>query len=155
MPEPVLIAPEKRDIKTIKRVAGDLEARPNQSRLVMMDDTRHDAVELPAPLVLVLMEAARQLAQGHSVAILHYEEELTTQQAADLLQVSRPFLIKVLEAGEIPYHHVGSHRRIRMGDLVEYKRNRDRLRKERISEMVRVSESMGLYEVDDFVEREP
>ncbi|PSR31227.1 MAG: excisionase [Sulfobacillus benefaciens] len=155
MPEQVLIAPEKRDIETIKRVAGDLVARPNQNRLVLMDDAQRDAVELPAPLVRVLMEAAKQLAQGHSVAILHYEEELTTQQAADLLQVSRPFLIKLLETGHIQYHLVGSHRRIRMGDLMKYKQNRDRLRKNRINEMVRVSESMGLYESDDFVKREP
>ncbi len=155
MPEQVLIASEKRHLETIKRVAGDLVAHPNQNRLVLMDDAQRNAVELPAPLVRVLIEAAKQLAQGHSVAILHYEEELTTQQAADLLRVSRPFLIKLLETGHIQYHHVGSHRRIRMGDLMKYKQNRDRLRKNRITEIVRVSESMGLYESDDFVEREP
>ncbi|WP_053958004.1 excisionase family DNA-binding protein [Sulfobacillus thermosulfidooxidans] len=154
MPEYVLIAPEKRDIEPIKRVARDLAAYPNLRQLVLMDDTQHDAVALPTPLVHVLMEAARQLAQGHSVAILHDDEELTTQQAADLLQVSRPFLIKLLEAAHIPYHYVGSHRRIRMTDLMEYKRHRDRLRKDYVNEMVRVSENMGLYESDDFVERE-
>jgi len=83
------------------------------------------------------------------------EHVLTTQQAADLLSVSRPYLIKLLENGQIPYHHVGSHRRIRMGDLLDYKGSRDCLRKEHLNAMVRVSESLGLYDADDFIEREP
>ncbi len=89
------------------------------------------------------------------MSILHYEEALATQQAGDLLQVSRPYLIRLLEAGKIRYHLVGSHRRVRLGDLLDYKSTRDRLRKTNINEMVRVSESLGLYDSDDFDEREP
>ena len=155
MAEQVLIAPGQQDIDTIKRVADDLAAHPDRNRYMVVDDTERVEVQLPTSLVRVLVEAASQLAQGHSVAILHYEQELTTQQAADLLSVSRPYLIKLLENGQIRYHHVGSHRRIRMGDLLDYKRNRDRLRKDHLNEMVRVSESLGLYESDDFIEREP
>ncbi|WP_053960753.1 helix-turn-helix domain-containing protein [Sulfobacillus thermosulfidooxidans] len=155
MSDNVLITPKKQDIEPIKRVAEDLAARPNSHRLVLMDDAQHDAVDLPTPLVHVLMEVANQLAQGHSVAILPDDKELTTQQAANLLQVSRPFLIKLLETGHIPYHTVGSHRRILLRDLMEYKQNRDRLRKDRIHQIVRLSESIGLYESEDFVEREP
>ena len=153
--EPVLIAPGRQDVESIKRVANDLAAHPDRNRYVLVDDTDGVQVQLPASLVRVLVEAANQLAQGNSVAILHYEQELTTQQAADLLSVSRPYLIKLLENGQIPYHHVGSHRRIRMGDLFDYKRSRDRLRKDHLNEMVRVSESLGLYESDDFIKREP
>ncbi len=101
------------------------------------------------------MEAATQLAKGNSVFILHYEQELTTQQAADLLQVSRPYLGRLLEEGKIRYHLVRSHRRIRLSDGLDYKNTRDSLQKANIREMVRGSESLGLYESDDFYEREP
>jgi excisionase family DNA binding protein len=153
--EQVLIAPDRQDIELIKRVANDLAAHPDRNRYVLVDDTDGVQMQLPASLVRVLVEAASQLAQGNSVAFLHYEQELTTQQAADLLSVSRPYLIKLLENGQIPYHHVGSHRRIRMGDLLDYKRSRDRLRRDHLNELVRVSESLGLYESHDFMEREP
>jgi excisionase family DNA binding protein len=149
----ILIGPEERDLETIKRVAGDLVANPDTNYVLV--DEQHSEVKLPSALVRVLMEAARQLAKGNSVSILHYEQELTTQQAADLLQVSRPYLIRLLEEGKIRHHLVGSHRRIRLGDLLDYKSTRDSLRTANIREMVRVSESLGLYEADEFDEREP
>ena len=149
----IVIGPDEQDLETIKRVAGDLIAHPNTNS-VLVDEQRVE-VKLPTPLVRVLMEAARQLAQGNSASILHYEEALTTHQAADLLQVSRPYLIRLLEEGKIRYHLVGSHRRVRLGDLLDYKSTRDSLRKANVNEVVRVSESLGLYESDDFDEREP
>lgn len=153
MADPILIGPEEQDLEPIKQVAGDLVANPNMNYILMND--RHGEVKLPPLLVRVLMEAARQLAKGNSVSILHYEQELTTQQAADLLQVSRPYLIRLLEEGKICYHTVGSHRRVRLGDLLDYKNTRDARRKANMSEMVRVSESLGLYESDDFDKRHP
>ena len=153
MADHILIGPEERDLETIKRVAGDLVANPDTNYVLV--DEQHSEVKLPSALVRVLMEAARQLAKGNSVSILHYEQELTTQQAADLLQVSRPYLIRLLEEGKIRHHLVGSHRRIRLGDLLDYKSTRDSLRTANIREMVRVSESLGLYEADEFDEREP
>jgi len=134
-------------------VAGDLVAHPN-TNYVLGDEQRVE-VKLPAPPVRVLLEAARQLAKGNSVSILHYEEALTTQQAADLLRVFRPYLIRLLEEGKIRYHLVGSHRRVRVSDLMDYQSTRDRLRKDHVNEMVRMLESLGLYESDDFDEREP
>ena len=109
MADQIVIGPDEQDLETIKRVAGDLIAHPN-TNYVLVDEQRVE-VKLPTPLVRVLMEAARQLAQGNSASILHYEEALTTHQAADLLQVSRPYLIRLLEEGKIRYHLVGSHRR--------------------------------------------
>lgn len=153
MADHTLIGPEERDLETIKRVADDLVANPDTNYVLV--DEQHSEVKLPPALVRVLMEAARQLAKGNSVSILHYEQELTTQQAADLLQVSRPYLIRLLEEGKIRHHLVGSHRRIRLGDLLDYKSTRDSLRTANIREMVRVSESLGLYEADEFDEREP
>lgn len=150
-----LIAPDDQDFDNIKKVADGLEANPNsQQRYLLVDEANHVKIELPHSLFRVLMDVASQLAKGNSIAILHYEEKLTTQQAADLLQVSRPYLIKLLENGQIRYHKVGSHRRILMKDLLEYKKSRDTLRKANVNEMVRVSEALGLYESDDFTEEE-
>ena len=150
-----LIAPDDQDFYNIKKVVDGLETNPNsKQRYLLVDETNHVKIELPHSLFRVLMDVASQLAKGNSIAILHYEEKLTTQQAADLLQVSRPYLIKLLENGQIRYHKVGSHRRILMKDLLEYKKSRDTLRKANVNEMVRVSEALGLYESDDFAEEE-
>lgn len=123
MSDHILIGPEERDLETIKRVAGDLFANPDTNYVLV--DEKHSEVKLPPALMRVLMEAGRQLAKGNSVYILHYEQELTSQQAADLLQVSRRYLIRLLEEGKIRYHLVGSHCRIRLGDLLDYKSTRD------------------------------
>jgi excisionase family DNA binding protein len=72
--------------------------------------------------------------------------ELTTQEAADLINVSRPFLIKQLEEGIIPYHKVGKHRRIHFADLMEYKTNIDAARSKVLDEMVAISQQLGLYD---------
>ncbi|MEI6430480.1 MAG: excisionase family DNA-binding protein [Pseudanabaena sp. ELA607] len=72
--------------------------------------------------------------------------ELTTQEAADLINVSHPFLIKQLEEGIIPYHKVGKHLRVRFTDLMEYKTNIDTARSKVLDEIVAISEDLGLYD---------
>ena len=89
-------------------------------------------VELPPTLTQVLGEVLEQLAAGQAVTILPTEQELTTQEAANLLGVSRPFFIeKILEAGKLPYHRIGKHRRIALSDLLDYQQ-RDQAEREAI-----------------------
>lgn len=103
-------------------------------------------VRLPASVYTLLRQVVHELARGHAVRVLPLQRELTTQQAADLLNVSRPFLVRLLETGEIPFHRVGTHRRVRVDDLMQYRRRRSETRRAALAEMAREAQEMGLYE---------
>jgi len=101
---------------------------------------------LPEPLFQVISQAVRILAQGDAVSIVPVHKELTTQQAADILNVSRPHLITLLESGVIPFSRTGKHRRVKFGDIMLYKRERDARRRSALAELTRMSEDLGLYQ---------
>ena len=84
-----------------------------------------ETITLPATAVRLLVETLKHLAAGQSVMLVPIQSELTTQEAADLLGVSRPFLIKQLLDGRIPYRKVGTHRRVQFKDLMAYKQEFD------------------------------
>ncbi len=101
------------------------------SRLVGLDRVHIEAVEdnnkrttfvLPAHAVRFLVDMLAQMAAGTTITVMPINAELTTQQAADMLNVSRPHLVKLMEAGQIRFHKVGTHRRIKFSDLIEYRR---------------------------------
>jgi excisionase family DNA binding protein len=148
MNDPDLIAPDTQDTEQLQQVVNRLTALPSTQPYTLTDAANNLSIELPPSLFRVLVKAAQQLALGHSVSILHYDQELTTQQAAEVLQVSRPYLIGILEEGQINYHMVGTHRRIRMGDILAYRKTRDAQRRASLQEMVRVTEAMGLYDAE-------
>jgi excisionase family DNA binding protein len=81
---------------------------------------------LPRQALALLRDLLAQMAQGHAVTILPTHAEITTQEAANILNVSRPHLVKLLEDGVIPFARVGSHRRIRLQELLAYQAERDR-----------------------------
>ena len=101
-------------------------------------------IDLPESLHALVREIVRVLTRGEAVSIVPISKELTTQEAADLLNVSRQYLVRLLERGEIPYHKVGTHRRIAFADLIEYKRRRDEERRRGLDELTRMSQEMGL-----------
>ena len=112
-----------------------LSEHPEAERArVQFDDS--DLI-LPRHALELLRDLLAEMAQGNAVTIMPTHAELTTQQAADILNVSRPHLIKLLESGEIPFSHVGTHRRIRYQDLLAYKAGRDQKREEALDELVR------------------
>jgi excisionase family DNA binding protein len=94
-------------------------------------------VELPPALGTLLLEVLEHVAQGQMVTLVPHSANLTTQEAADLLNVSRPFLIKLLDSGVIDHHMVGSHRRISASELHDYKQRRDTERRAALVEMQR------------------
>lgn len=98
-----------------------------RSRYFLTGTEPDDRVELPAEIYRVLRQVVEALHQGHAVTVVPVTQTLTTQQAADLLGVSRPTVIKLLDEGRIPYDRNGTHRRILLRDLLAY---RDRRRAE-------------------------
>jgi excisionase family DNA binding protein len=107
--------------------------------------TSGEAIDLPQPVLNLLRQMVHELLQGNSVTIVPIHKELTTQEAADILNISRQYLVELLEAQAIPYSKVGTHRRIRFGDLMNYKNDRDAKRREGLSQMTKKSQKLGLY----------
>ncbi len=105
-----------------------------------------ESIVLPASSLALFNSILEAMAAGHGIMIYPQLAELTTVEAADMLNVSRPYLIKLLEAGDIPYHKVGRHRRIRLDDLMNYKERIDRDREAILDQMVREAEELGLYD---------
>lgn len=93
-----------------------------------------------------MAEIARNLEAGKSVSVVAEDHELTTQRAAKILGVSRPFLVRILEDGQLAFHMVGSHRRVYLSDLLEYKTKRDRARHEAIKRLARADVAAGIYD---------
>ncbi|KOG82106.1 MULTISPECIES: helix-turn-helix domain-containing protein [Streptomyces] len=103
-----------------------------------------DALVLPRPVVDMFASMLAALANGQGVQIMPMDAVLTTQQAADMLSVSRPYLIGLLEDGRIPYTLVGRHRRIRFADLRQYLREDDVKRKDAAVELAELDQELGL-----------
>ncbi len=101
---------------------------------------------LPESLVSAFRQVVHLLAQGEAVQVIAANALLTTQEAASLLSVSRPFLMKLLDDGTLPFVMVGSHHRIATADLLRYKAERAVQRRAGLQDIVRISEEMGLYE---------
>jgi len=105
-----------------------------------------EALPLPEPVYDLLLAILRNLQEGKAISLVPYMQELTTQQAADILGVSRPFFVGLLADGKLRYHRVGTHRRVYLKDLLEYKKARDVARHEGLNQMARDAVAAGVYD---------
>jgi excisionase family DNA binding protein len=105
-----------------------------------------EQISLPPSLFQLLKRVVSHLSRGQAVTIIPINKEVTTQEAADILNVSRPYLIKMLEEEKIPYVTVGAHRRIPLPTLLEYKERRDEEREQGLAELAQMSQEFGLYD---------
>jgi excisionase family DNA binding protein len=101
-------------------------------------------VHLPASAVQMLMDILVNISQGNAVQIVPVHAELTTQQAADILMVSRPYLVKLLDEKKIEHRKVGSHRRIRYNDLLQFKEQEERARKAVLDELAADAQELDM-----------
>lgn len=102
------------------------------------------AIRIPVSALRLLIDVLTQIGEGNAVSIIPIHAELTTQEAADVLNVSRPFVIQLLEQKEIPFHRVGTHRRIRYQDLMDYKERLDKERAAALDELAEQAQRLNM-----------
>jgi excisionase family DNA binding protein len=132
--------------RAARRINEYLEGHPDDDLIEAIGEVgTEDALVIPRATVVMFAQILELLAQGRGVQIFPKEVELSTQQAADMLNVSRPYLIGLLEAGKIPFRKVGRHRRIRLEDLMDYQRRDDLDRRVAADKLAELTEQLDLY----------
>jgi len=132
---------ERDDMVELREQLARIAARQERpvARLVGPDGSE---VEIPASAFAALQAVVRDMARGLTVTLIPHDRELTTKEAADILGVSRPFLVKLLDRGEIPYHRVGTHRRLKVEDVLAYRELRAARRREQLRKLTELSEQV-------------
>jgi excisionase family DNA binding protein len=129
--------------RAARRIKDYLANHPKDDLMDVLGETGDDdALVVPRPAMVMLAQVLSLLAKGQGVQIMPDRAMLTTQQAADALNVSRPYLIKLLEAQEIPFEMVGTHRRVAFVDLLNYKRRDDQRRRAVLDQLAELSEEL-------------
>jgi excisionase family DNA binding protein len=145
MNTPLIIQPPKNAVELSEIV--ELVNQISNVDKVVITKTDGQSIEMPNMITPVLYEIINILSKGGAMTIVPMGRELTTQQAADILNVSRPYLVnKLLKTGKIPYTKVGTHRKILMKDLMEYKEEAKKNRDKKMAELVKLSQELGLYD---------
>ena len=104
------------------------------------------SIPIPESIYNILVQVINYMAQGKGVSVVPEMQEMTTQQAANILGVSRPFLIKLLDAGTIDFHRTGAHRRVYLKDVMEYRAKRDAERKQVLTGLAKKAVEDGHYD---------
>jgi len=133
-------------LESSRRLTQLLAAEPKKSLRVRIEPENEpeESISIPVTAFRLLNSILTEMAKGNAVTLIPVHAELTTQQAAHLLNVSRPFLIEQLEKAVIPYRMVGTHRRIKFQDLLEYKLTMDRNRLSALEELSAIDQELGL-----------
>jgi len=133
---------------TLQHLLGNAEQPSKQITLrvtIEQPDGKKAELLLPGVTLSLLSKILTELGHGKNVMVLATDREVTTQQAADFLNVSRPYFVKLLEEGKIPYHLVGPRRRVLLGDLQRYKQQEEAARHRGLDELVAEAQKLGMY----------
>ena len=125
--------------KTSKKVSTD---KSDLVKIAIQDGK--EFMEIPKKAVILLFSILSNMAEGKSITLVPSDSLLTTQQAADILNVSRPHLVKLLETGEIAYQKVGTHRRIELKDILLYESKMRENRKEKLAFLSRQAQELNM-----------
>lgn len=128
-----------------RALAAFLATRVETQQIQIFDDKNQaHRVELPTSALRLLVNILAELAEGNAVKVVPVHAELTTQEAADMLNVSRPHLVKLLEEGALPFHRAGKHRRVRFADLMQFKAARERDSEQAMLELAKQAQELGM-----------
>lgn len=141
--KPSLPTPEEsRMAAESSRKLATITGQGEHAQLCVVDDDQK--ITVPFAAVSLLRDILMQMGQGNAVAILPIGHSLTTQQAADLLNVSRPYLVGLLEDGKIPFTKVGRHRRVRYADLLDYAQRIDTQSRQAVEALTREAQDLEM-----------
>lgn len=146
---PKTILPLEKEVEAAvqgqRELASLLSTKFETQRIDIFDkeDKPHSLV-LPTSALRLLVDILGELAIGNAVKVVPVHAELTSQEAADLLNVSRPHLVKMLEEGAIPFTKTGRHRRIRVSDLMAFKQRRDEESQEAMEALAQQAQELGM-----------
>ena len=128
-----------------RQLAAFLTSKLETQRIELVDESQQrEVVELPTFALRLLGEILSELALGNAVKVVPIHAQLTTQEGADMLNVSRPHLVKLLDNGVLPHTKTGRHRRIKFTDLMAYKEQRDRTSRDAMDELAAQAQASGM-----------
>lgn len=147
---PVAAPPEQRAqvaalSKALEQMVHPPKRRAPKCQLV---GPKGERIPLPESVFYVLERVAEVLARGDSITVVPVGREVTTQQAADLLNVSRQYLVRLLDEGRIPFRKTGKHRRLRIEDVLAFKEKRDKDRRAGLRELSQMTQEFGGYDAE-------
>jgi len=132
---------ETRDLELLRHRIDEIYQREGKA-LLISPDAAEDPVEVPASAFDALKFVVEAMAQGQTIVLMPHGQVLTTQEAADLLHVSRPHVIKLCNEGVLPFERVGKHRRLRIEDVLEYREARAKTRRTGLRELTKISQEL-------------
>jgi excisionase family DNA binding protein len=143
------VAPTEADAQlareSSRRLATHKLGKRSSVRIQLLGDGKEtETVSVPASALRLFLHLLTEMSQGNAVTLIPTHAELTTQQAADLLNVSRPYLVKLLDEGKIPCRTVGKYRRVRFDDLMAYKRKDDEARAKILDQLTAEAQELGM-----------
>lgn len=145
---PVAAPPEQQaQVAALSKALDGMTRQPRKrAPKCQLVGPKGETIAVPESVFYVLERVAEVMARGDSITVVPVGREVTTQQAADLLNVSRQYLVRLLEEGRIPFRKTGKHRRLRIEDVLSFKETRDRDRRAGLRELSRMTEAFGGYD---------
>lgn len=139
--------PNQDEVEQAKASSRTLSKYAGVERVQMtlkVDGQPTEDLILPGHVLQILLEVLSEMSKGNAISLVPHHHELSTQEAANLLNVSRPFLVGLLEKGDIPFRKVGTHRRVLLKDVMAYKESIDQRRKASLDELTALSQEEGM-----------
>lgn len=142
------VIPKQHDIalamQSSKELAAFFPKKEKDFQIMIKEGPREAKITFPFPAIKLLLQILTEMAEGNAITLIPIHAELTTQEAANLLNVSRPFLIKLLDKGKLPFHKVGTHRRILFIDLLHFQVKEESMGEKALEELTKQAQQLDM-----------